>query len=168
MKNTKITTLCLGLAIMGSTLAFTSCKKDKKDPEPEEPTPVVLTNTQKISNKNFKLTAATIDPGVPTGGTTITDWYAQMDDCEKDDLINFSENGTYKDDEGATKCATSDPQTTTGTWVWNTNETIITVTTGTDVTSFDVLVNDGTTLKVKLTEKIGNTNYALTETFVKQ
>jgi len=167
MKNTKITTFCLGLAILGSTLAFTSCKKDKKDPEPE-PEPVVLTNTQKLSNKNFKLTAATIDPGVPVGGATITDWYAQMDDCQKDDLLMFSDNGTYKDDEGATKCNTSDPQTTTGTWVWNTNETIITVTTGTTVISFDVLTNDGTTLKVKLTEKIGNTNYVLTETFVKQ
>lgn len=164
MTTIKLSSLCLGLAFVGSSLFFTDCKKKDKDPEPE-PTPAPApTNTEKLTGKNFKLTAATVEPAL--GG--YTDLYQQMDDCEKDNLLRFDTPNVYKEDEGATKCATNDPQTTTGTWVWNTDETILTTTSGSENTSFSVLTNDGSTLKVKYTEKVGSTNYAVTFTYAKQ
>lgn len=165
MTTLKLSSLCLGLAFVGSSLFFTNCKKDEKDPEPEPtPTPVVETNTQKLTGKNFKMTAATIEPAI----FGVTDFYAQMQDCEKDNLLRFDTPNIYKEDEGAAKCATNDPQTTTGTWVWNTDETILTTTTGSESTSFNIITNDGTTLKVKTTENIQGTNYVITLTYVKQ
>lgn len=166
MTTSKLSTLCLGLAFVGSTLFFTNCKKNEKDPEPTPtPTPAPApTNTEKLTGKNFKLTASTVEPSI--GG--ISDLYLQMSDCQKDDILRFDTPNIFKDDEGPTKCATNDPQTTTGTWVWNTDETILTTSTSNETTSFSVLTNDGTTLKVKYTEKINNTNYAVTLTYVKQ
>ncbi|PBQ30404.1 hypothetical protein CNR22_01035 [Sphingobacteriaceae bacterium] len=165
MTTSKFSSLCLGLAVVGSSLFFTNCKKDEKDPEPEPtPTPVVQTNTEKLTGKNYKMTAATVEPAI----FGITDFYGQMTDCEKDDLVRFDTPNIYKDDEGPTKCNTNDPQTTSGTWVWNTDETILTITSGSENTSYNVLQNDGTTLKVKYTENINGTNYALTATYVKQ
>lgn len=168
MKTTKIiATAGLSFLLLCSGL-LTNCKKDAtSDPEPE---PVPLTNTQKLTGKNFKLVAMTINPGINTGTVTITDWYSQMDACEKDDLITFNSNGTYTQDEGVSKCNAADPQTTTGTWVWNSTETIITMTeTGsTTPSSSNVLTNDGTNLKITSTENIGGTNYVITMTFVKQ
>jgi len=161
--SSRLTTLCLTL-ITGSILFLTNCKKDTKDPDP---TPVVSTqtNTERLTGKNFKMTAATIDPSI----LGVTDYYSQLPDCQKDDLIRFDTPNIFKSDEGATKCNTNDVQTKTGTWVWSTDETIITVTrSGEDPQSWTVLINDGTTLKVKYTEKINATNYTLTATFVKQ
>src|SRR3954471_11837852 len=140
----------LGLAFSISAVLFTACKKEEKTPEPEPAAPApapALTNTQKLAGKNFKATACTVDPGINTGSVTITNWYAQMENCSKDDLVNFNTNGTYTFDEGATKCDPTDPQTTSGTWLWNTNETILTIKEGSTTSSYNVLVNDGTTLK---------------------
>jgi len=164
MKTTKLSTLCLGLAFMGSSLFFTNCKKDEKDPDTTTTTPSTETNTQRLTGKNFKMTAATVDPAI----LGVTDYYAQQPDCQKDNLIRFDTPNVFKDDEGATKCNTNDAQTTAGTWVWNTDETILTITTGGENQSWTVLTNDGTTLKVKHTEQINNTNYNLTATYVKQ
>ena len=159
----KITTLCLGL-IMSSGLFLTNCKKDTKEPDPVV-TPSTQTNTERLTSKNFKMTAATIEPSI----LGVNDYYNQLPDCQKDDLIRFDTPNIFKSDEGATKCNTNDVQTKTGTWVWSTDETIITVTrSGEDPQSWTVLTNDGTNLRVKYTEKINGTNYSLTATFVKQ
>ena len=110
------------------------------------------------------MTAFTVDPAI----FGVTDLYAQFDDCSKDDLIRFDAPNIYKEDEGATKCDPMDNQTTTGSWTWNTTETILTITTGTDVTSYNVVTNDGTNLKVTSKESDGTINYVFTSTFIKQ
>lgn len=110
------------------------------------------------------MTALTVDPAI----FGITDYYAQMQDCEKDDLICFDTPNIYKEDEGAAKCNTNDPQTETDTWSWNATETIISVTMDSETTSYNVITNDGTTLKVSYTENIQGTNYVMTATLVKQ
>ncbi len=163
----KMSTLCLGLAFIGSGLFFTGCKKDEKDPEPTPVTPTptpTQSNTQRLTGKNFKMTALTVDPAI----FGVTDFYSQLDDCQKDDLIRFDTPNVFKEDEGATKCNTNDPQTKSGTWVWNTDETIITTVVGSETTSYTVLTNDGTTLKVRYTEEISGTKYNATATYVKQ
>jgi len=159
--------LATAFLIFSSMIIVTSCKKDKKDPDPEPtpaPAPVPETNTQKLTGKNFKLTALTVNPAF----FGITDIYAQMSDCDKDDIYRFEVGGVYKEDEGGTKCNSNDPQTVTGTWTWNTNETVLTTITGTDNIANTIVINDGTTLKTTVTENDGTTNYVFTSTYVKQ
>lgn len=156
-----LTKLCICLALTGYGLLFPGCKKEKTEPEPE---PIQATNTERLTGRNFKMTAATIDPPV----LGVTDYYAQMPDCEKDNLIRFDTPDIFKEDEGPTKCNTNDPQTKTGTWTWNPDETILTISIEGATQSWDVLTNNGTTLKVKYTEQINGINYSLTTTLVKQ
>ena len=166
-----ITYACIALAVVGTSLVFTNCKKKSSSTTTETPTPtpVPLTNTQKLCDKNFKVTAITVNPGLFDGNATITDVYASSlyASCYKDNISNFKTNGTYTEDEGTVVCS-GNAQTTAGTWLWNTNETILTVTTGTDVSSMTIITNDGTTLKGTETTNISGTNYVFTYTYVKQ
>lgn len=132
-----------------------SCKKD-------EPAP---SNTAKLTGKNWKMTAYTISPGI-LGQTNL---YAGMSACEKDDFTTYNTNGTSVDDEGATKCNSSDPQTTSGTWSWGANETTLIVKENGSSTAVvvNVLQNDGTTLKVSGQETVNNVVYTFTQTFTK-
>lgn len=99
-------------------LAMASCKKD-------DPTTTELL----IDSDGWILVSMTVDPPIvdPITGTSITDFYAQMDACDKDDITIFQDNGTYITDEGATKCDPNDPQTETGTWVLSADEKTITI-----------------------------------------
>lgn len=99
-------------------LAMASCKKD--DPTTIE----LLTHAD-----GWIFVSATVDPPIvdPFTGTSITDFYAQMDACDKDNITIFQDNGTVIFDEGATKCDPNDPQTTTGTWALSADETTITL-----------------------------------------
>ena len=99
-------------------LAMASCKKD-------DPTTTELL----IDADGWILVSMTVDPPIvdPITGTSITDFYAQMDACDKDDITIFQDNGTYIIDEGATKCDPNDPQTETGTWVLSADEKTITI-----------------------------------------
>lgn len=174
MKTTRLfSALGLSILMLTSSTFLTNCKKDKKTESSSStttPTPAP-TNTEKLSGKFFKVTAITVNPGFNDGNTLITDWYAssQYEPCLKDNLIKFNTNGTYTEDEATVVCSGAN-QTTSGTWSWNSNETILTVkengsSTGTD---FTVITNDGTTLKGTITESYGGTNYVFTYTYVKQ
>ena len=167
----KITSIFISLALIGSIACLTDCKKSKKteDTSSTTPAPTPETNTQKLSGKNFKLIAITVNPGYFDGNATITDWYASSyySPCLKDNITKFNTNGTYTEDEGSVVCSGS-AQTTSGTWLWNTTETILTTTTGTTTTNFNVLINDGSTLKGTSTENVNGTNYVFTYTFNKQ
>lgn len=95
------------------SFAFISCGDDD-DGDPAKST------TEYLTSGTWNVTAMSINPGINFGSGTITDFYAFMDACEKDDLITFNSNGTITDDEGATKCDPSDPQTSNdGTWTFD-------------------------------------------------
>jgi hypothetical protein len=111
----KLTLLFLAI----SMAAFvSSCKKE------ESSTPANnnntgggsnLTKTEMLTAKKWKLVGLTV------GGA---DFYSQFDDCDKDDTFEYKTDGTYIEDEGATKCDPSDPQViTTATWKFTDNET---------------------------------------------
>ncbi|MFM7672495.1 MAG: lipocalin family protein [Bacteroidota bacterium] len=121
----------LSIALL-AVLTFSACQKD--DPAPP-------TNTDLIS-RNWKITASTgTFPPLPT-----VDIYAQLQACEKDNILKMSNNGTYTLDEGATKCAPTDPQIVeTGNWSFSNNETKLTVMGET----FDILSLSATTMTLK-------------------
>jgi hypothetical protein len=47
---------------------------------------------------------------------TVTDFYGNSPTCFRDNYYAFNADGTTLFDEGASKCASTDPQTATGTW----------------------------------------------------
>lgn len=105
-----------------AALVMVSCSKDDENDETSK------TKKEYLTAGNWKVTVMTISPGVNIFGTVITDMYAQMPACTKDDLIKFNNDGSIRDDEGATKCDPNDPQTTTdGTWVFSSDQNSITI-----------------------------------------
>jgi hypothetical protein len=114
----------IGFIFLVMLLVVSACKKDEEtEAQPQK------TTTDYLTAGYWKTTAMTIDPGINFGGTVITDFYAQMLPCSKDDLTRFNANGTITDDEGATKCDVNDPQTTNdGTWVLSADNKSITLT----------------------------------------
>ncbi len=99
--------------LMVAALAFaTSCKKD----EDEKSNSPAKTKTELLTSGSWKITSLIL------GGT---DLWPSQDACDKDDLAIFKTDGTYIDDEGATKCDPADPQQTTSTWKFTNNETVL-------------------------------------------
>jgi len=160
MKNS----ILLTLVLIAITASFNSCKKDKE----EVTTP--KTKTQLLCGKNWKLTAEICDPAIDWNGSgaVSTNVYNQMQSCEKDDIVIFNTNGTYTNDEGVSKCNTADPQTVTGSWVFNTNETILSRTRNGETISFDINTLNETSLILIYIEVINSINYTLTATYTKQ
>ena len=156
----------LGLISLATLLVFGSCSKDN-----DEDNPPAKTKTELLTAGFWKVTAITIDPGIIFGTTVITDFYAQLLDCEKDDLMKFETNGKITDDGGATKCDPNDPQTTSeGTWVFSANGESVTVSyPGDDPVSFEIITLNETTLSGVFTviEDFGSgpLTYAFTQTF---
>lgn len=79
-----------------SLFILASCKKDK-DEDPSTPLSIV---------GKWKQSSGTYNPAY--FGTT--DYFADYEACEKDDIIEFKSDNTFEINEGATKCDPSDPQ----------------------------------------------------------
>ena len=139
-------------------LATLSCGDKKGDtPAPSK--------TDLLTDKNWVATAITVSPGFPLGGTLVTDFYAQAPSCSKDDFIRFEKPAVYKDDEGAVRCTTTDPQTTIGTWAFNGDQTVITVTPqGSTAQSYNVVELTDSSLKYSVGTVISGITYILTIT----
>jgi hypothetical protein len=115
---------------------LTSCKKE----EPIKP----KTKTELLCSSPWKIYEQTINPGIKiVGGATITDVFAQLDPCDKDDLVLYKSNGTATLDEGPTKCDPLDLQTSTFTWTFNLDETKLIE----DTDSYDIVQLDEKVLK---------------------
>ncbi|MBL7933246.1 MAG: hypothetical protein JNL60_15175 [Bacteroidia bacterium] len=146
MKNNKlILSIGLGALLFTSGGTFTSCKKDDKKTEEDTPPVNTQSNTEKILDKTFKVTAISLS--TPIGSY---DMYSQLKDCEKDNLFTFKTAGLYTEDEGPTKCDQMDNQQKTGTWKWENNETQITVTANGQTITSKVVSNDGTIFKTSV------------------
>ncbi|MEO1436786.1 MAG: hypothetical protein AAFV80_14705 [Bacteroidota bacterium] len=72
-----------------------------------------------LADGAWVLKAQTVDPAIEVNGVMISNEYNQIPSCTRDDLYNFNESGSYTLEEGATKCATNDPQIIeTGSWLY--------------------------------------------------
>jgi hypothetical protein len=144
--------------LLGIVLAMFVLGNCKKDSNPSK--------TEMLTGKSWMVTAWTVDPAYPINGTTVTNWYAQMDACEKDDIVNFKSGGTYTIEEGATKCYDGDPQVyETGTWTFNSDETIIVMTPNGDTpVSCTIVSLSSNTLKISYQETDNYIKYTDTKT----
>ncbi len=96
----------LGLMLFGS-----ACSKDNE-----------ASNTDKLTSGQWQITAAS-SSFTFNGNLQTVDVYANTGACKRDDFFEFKALGIAVRDEGATICATSDPQQQTGTWAFAQNET---------------------------------------------
>ena len=83
-----------------ATLSMTSCEKDKDKPD----------NTEVLTGGPWKITALTSDPAFDWFGTPVTNIYAQLPACLKDDNTVFKTNGTVNFDEGPANVSQATPK----------------------------------------------------------
>ena len=147
------------LLIVSLFLVTLSCKKD------EEPSKKEL-----LCGKNWILTAETVSPAINFNGVLITDLYAQMDGCTKDDISKFNTNGTYTFEEGATKCDVNDPQVwDSGTWVFNSDQTILVLTSpAIGTVNAEIIELTSSKLLSARNETIDGIKYTITDTYQKK
>lgn len=110
--------LITSVLLFSCLLTASSCKKD-------------ISRTELLTSGSWKLIALQTDFfGVPA------DAYADMEDCEKDNLFTFKTDNTIDLDEGPTKCDPNDPQTRNeGPWTLFDNDTKINM----DSIDFEIL-----------------------------
>lgn len=132
---------CFALA---GLVMLAACSK-KNDPAPLTPEQLIVTS------KGWVATAITINPALRfPGAPAITDFFAFLEPCEKDNITFFTSDLKYKVDEGASKCDPSDTQIQVqGTWSFNPAKTIITLTstTGGDTEAFTIAELSASTFK---------------------
>lgn len=145
-----LSVLLLALLMAGAV----SCKKKKSDPSPQE----------RILGK-WKITAFTMVSSTSPG--TIFDYYALMDNCLKDNFYEYRNGGVLIQDEGPTKCSSSDPQQTTGSYTLSADGRTLTWVQGSDSTTLEVLELSNTTKKLKYTENDGGNEFTFEITFKK-
>lgn len=127
-----------------ASFTFVSCGDDDDDNNNVEPTP---TKTEMLTDKNWKLTGETM-----SGNGVTMDTFGQMPACEKDDITKFTKDMKVTFDEGATKCSSSAPQSTTGTWEFTSNETKLKLTESGFSQEFDIVELSASKTVIKATE----------------
>lgn len=96
----------LRLLVVALLIGLASCQKSTPPTKTE-----LISRAWKYSS--FKATANGI----------MVDVLQQMTACKKDDIIRFKSDKTLAQEEGATKCAPTDPQIiSTGTWAFSADE----------------------------------------------
>lgn len=128
-----------------------------------------LTKTELLTSKDWLFVSEKVSPGKNIGGVTLTDLTDQHPACAKDNIVRYLNGNALNLDEGATKCNASDPQTLEGTWVFNADETNITLT----ITSYGVSYTEKVleltenSLIISFTEIDNGTTYTHTVTYSK-
>lgn len=114
----------LPVACLLSLLVFTGCKDDKEDP------PKPKSRTELLTAHQWVRQGWNISPAIDFDGdgTQENDLWPYVQTCNRDDFYFFTTSLVYTLEEGTTKCDENDPQVIeTGTWTWNSDETILTV-----------------------------------------
>jgi len=80
-------------------------------------------NTTYVTQSSWKIQSVGIDAN--KDGTVDYDATSSLQACQLDNIYTFKSDGTGTTDEGATKCNSTDPQTTPFTWVFKNSEKVI-------------------------------------------
>lgn len=103
-------------------LLFVQCTKKNE---------TIPTKTELLTAKNWMLSAANVAPAVVVQMSgfpiPISDLYSYLPACLEDNFTKFASNNTYVTDENTSKCNPTDPQTSTGNWNFNSDESKITL-----------------------------------------
>ena len=110
----KYSLIALASLALISVIVISSCSKE----DDAQATP--KTKTELISKASWKFNKATVGGGDVSG---------YIEACKKDNIVTFAAAGTGTADEGLTKCNSGDPQTANFTWSFQTNESLLFVST---------------------------------------
>jgi hypothetical protein len=149
----------LTISVLIFVVLFNSCKKEEDS------------NTDKLCGKYWVITEATVDPSVP-----IVDEYgnimgytnnifAQIEPCNKDDVEKYNSDGTLIWDVRV-KCDINEAQSGNGTWVFNSDETVLTETVGNESYSYTIIELSGSKFKYNYEMTMYGVAYNLTITCV--
>lgn len=84
----------LPVVSVGLLVLLSGCKK-------EEP----VTRTSLLTSTAWRMTAMTASPGIDDGtGRLVTDQYAELAPCNKDNTMRFATPNVLTYDEGRTRC----------------------------------------------------------------
>jgi len=107
MKLLKISAL-----VLTAVLVLNACKKKKDD----------NTGGGATSKKDILMSHSWVATDILVNDTS---WWAIFPDCDKDNVFTFKANNVVTTDEGASKCNSSDPQTSDDVWMLIDNDTKI-------------------------------------------
>jgi hypothetical protein len=99
------------LSLMLVILMSGDCNKNDTPPP---------TKTDLLTQASWKFSAANV------GGFDVS---GSLQACQKDNILTFAEAGTGSLDEGPSKCNAMDPQTNPFTWNFQSNETVLFIST---------------------------------------
>ncbi|MGH2553590.1 MAG: lipocalin family protein, partial [Chitinophagaceae bacterium] len=125
--------------IAANFFIYSSCNKSDNPPAPK-------TKTQLLTQSPWKFKSATANGSDASG-------YLQA--CQRGNIYTFAAAGTGTADEGPTKCNAGDPQSTSLTWNFANNETVLHISTS----LFTNTSNDFTLISLTETELIVSTFY---------
>jgi hypothetical protein len=148
----------LTISVLIFVVLFNSCKKEE-------------TAIDKLCGKYWVITEAMVDPSVP-----IVDEYgnimgytnnifAQLEPCNKDDVEKYNSDGTLIWDVRV-KCDNYEAQSGNGTWVFNSDETILTEMVGSESYSYTIIELTGSKLKYNYEMNLYGVTYIMTITCV--
>lgn len=143
--------------VLSAVAALGACKKDS------ETTPTTSSRTDLLTAKPWQATTVNITvSGIPIPSGQF------ISACQLDNTYKFNADKTLVVDEGATKCNTTDPQTTSGTWAFaNTDQTKVTITVPNSVFNgdFDIKALSASTLQLNATQSLSGLSYTIDATF---
>src|SRR5882757_155761 len=106
-------TLCA--IILCSAIAVFSCKKSSDSSSKPK--------TTLVTQSAWKIQSVGVDAN--KDGTVDLDATSSLQACQLDNTYTLKSDGTGTADEGASKCVSTDPQTTALTWAFKSNETVL-------------------------------------------
>lgn len=149
MKNTKFVSGILAVVAIAFLTTMGSCKKDDDD-DNNGGSGTSVSKAGLLTSGGWIATSFEVTFPAPIG--TI-DQYAMMDACEKDDILYFNSDKTILDDEGATKCDPSDPQSMSGgTWELTDNDTKLAINDDGDIFDLDIISLTADVMSIEITE----------------
>ena len=147
---------------MACLLFTTSCNKDNETVTPDK--------TGLLTAHSWVIQDLTVSPGYDWfgDGNPITDIYAIFPVCALDDFTTFQTDGKAIFNEGTKKCFVEDPQTRTGNWAWQDNETVVAVTENGETEKWKVTKLTATELAADFTVTEEGTTYTFTSVYRKK
>jgi hypothetical protein len=104
------------LFVSAVIIIVASCSKSSSS-QPKTKMQLITASAWKYDTAGVDLNNdGTIDAALPSG---------YIKDCQTDNLLYFKSDSTGTEDEGATKCNSTDPQTASFTWSFNASQTVI-------------------------------------------
>lgn len=161
----KKTIYILSFLLIGSVMLNSCQKKSDDDTTPSPAKTELIVGT-------WVMSAMTIDPPIDFLGTPISDLYALMDACEKDNEYTMKKDKTYVFASGAVKCDPNEPDIQDeGTWSINADNTVLTTKSSsgdTDQVNIKSLSSSTAVFTFTELDSASNITYTYTQTLKKK